>query len=105
MVPCRPRSEVQPLTARSGDDGLATRYIGVADPSEPNYVAMLGGSTFGISSDDPTSFLARRPTRQTCHPRFRWRQDLEGLLPGHCPNTPTGLRNLHACLAVAGRSM
>ena len=56
MVPCRPRSEVQPLTARSGDDGLATRYIGVADPSEPNYVAMLGGSTFGISSDDPYFF-------------------------------------------------
>lgn len=29
---------------------------GVADPSEPNYVAMLGGSTFGISSDEPYFF-------------------------------------------------
>jgi hypothetical protein len=32
--------------------GLATRYYGVAHPSEPNYVALLGGSTFGIRDDD-----------------------------------------------------
>src|SRR6266436_2627310 len=76
MVPCRPRSEVQPLTARSGDDGLATRYIGVADPSEPNYVAMLGGSTFGISSDDP----------------YFW--------PGHTVNQP----NLMSQLESAGKT-
>ena len=36
--------------------GLATQYTGVSDPSEPNYVAMLGGSDFGISSDDPYFF-------------------------------------------------
>jgi hypothetical protein len=36
--------------------GLATNYSGVGDPSEPNYVAMLGGDTFGINSDDPYWF-------------------------------------------------
>jgi Phosphoesterase family len=36
--------------------GLATQYTGVSDPSEPNYVAMLGGSDFGIASDDPYFF-------------------------------------------------
>lgn len=36
--------------------GLATNYRGVADPSEPNYVAMLGGDFFGINSDDPYWF-------------------------------------------------
>ena len=36
--------------------GLATNYQGVADPSEPNYIAMLGGDFFGISSDDPYWF-------------------------------------------------
>jgi hypothetical protein len=36
--------------------GLATNYTGVSDPSEPNYVAMLGGSDFGINSDDPYFF-------------------------------------------------
>ena len=31
------------LNALANDYGLATNYTGVADPSEPNYVAMLGG--------------------------------------------------------------
>jgi hypothetical protein len=44
------------INALAADYGLATSYSGVADPSEPNYVAMLGGSTFGISSDDPYFF-------------------------------------------------
>ncbi len=32
--------------------GLATSYFSVADPSEPNYVAMLGGNFFGIADDN-----------------------------------------------------
>ena len=32
--------------------GLSTDYFGVSHPSEPNYVALLGGSTFGVNSDD-----------------------------------------------------
>ena len=44
------------LNALANDYGLATNYSGVGDPSEPNYVAMLGGDTFGISSDDPYWF-------------------------------------------------
>jgi hypothetical protein len=44
------------LNALANDYGLATNYTGVADPSEPNYVAMLGGDFFGISSDDPYFF-------------------------------------------------
>lgn len=35
--------------ARRG--ALATRYFGVAHPSLPNYLAMLGGSTFGIEEN------------------------------------------------------
>jgi hypothetical protein len=44
------------INALAQDYGLATSYTGVGDPSEPNYVAMLGGSTFGINSDDPYFF-------------------------------------------------
>jgi hypothetical protein len=44
------------LNALAKDYGIATSYTGVSDPSEPNYVAMLGGSDFGISSDDPYFF-------------------------------------------------
>src|SRR5215469_3217309 len=38
------------LNALAQDYGVATNYTGVADPSEPNYVAMLGGDFFGINS-------------------------------------------------------
>jgi len=44
------------LNTLANDYGLATNYTGVADPSEPNYVAMLGGDSFGISTDDPYWF-------------------------------------------------
>jgi len=44
------------LNALAQNYGLATNYRGVADPSEPNYVAMLGGDFFGINSDDPYWF-------------------------------------------------
>ena len=44
------------LNALARDYALATNYTGVADPSEPNYVAMLGGDSFGITSDDPYFF-------------------------------------------------
>jgi phosphatidylinositol-3-phosphatase len=33
--------------------GLATDYFGVTHPSEPNYVAAIGGSFFGIQDDGP----------------------------------------------------
>src|SRR5436309_10631442 len=41
------------LTALANRFGLATNYFGVTHPSEPNYVALLGGNTFGVASDDP----------------------------------------------------
>ncbi|HEY6349333.1 MAG TPA: alkaline phosphatase family protein [Candidatus Angelobacter sp.] len=44
------------LNALANDYGLATNYSGVGDPSEPNYVAMLGGDTFGLTTDDPYWF-------------------------------------------------
>lgn len=44
------------INALANDYGLATAYTGVSDPSEPNYVAMLGGSDFGINNDDPYFF-------------------------------------------------
>jgi hypothetical protein len=44
------------LNALANDYGLAINYSGVGDPSEPNYVGMLGGDTFGLSNDDPYWF-------------------------------------------------
>jgi hypothetical protein len=41
------------LNALAQRFGLATEYFGVSHPSEPNYVGLLGGNTFGVASDDP----------------------------------------------------
>ena len=40
------------LNALAQTYGLATRYYSVGDPSAPNYVALLGGNTFGIADDN-----------------------------------------------------
>lgn len=37
--------------------GLATNYYGIAHPSLPNYLALTGGSTFGITSDCNDCFV------------------------------------------------
>ena len=40
------------LNALAAEYGIATNYHAVAHPSEPNYVALLGGSTFTVNSDN-----------------------------------------------------
>ncbi len=40
------------LNALAKGYGLATRFYGEVHPSEGNYIAMLGGDTFGIHDDD-----------------------------------------------------
>src|SRR5499427_5124288 len=40
------------LNALASKFGLATDYFGVTHPSEPNYVANIGGSFFGIQDDN-----------------------------------------------------
>jgi hypothetical protein len=41
------------LNALAAQYGVATNYFGITHPSEPNYVALLGGSFFGIQDDNP----------------------------------------------------
>jgi hypothetical protein len=43
------------LNALASRYGLATNYFAVAHPSEPNYVALLGGSPFNVASDGRTT--------------------------------------------------
>jgi len=40
------------INALANKFGLATSYFGVTHPSEPNYVANIGGSFFGIQDDN-----------------------------------------------------
>src|SRR5579862_2846626 len=39
------------LTRLSKEYGFASNYYGIRHPSEPNYVALVGGDTFGIADD------------------------------------------------------
>ncbi|MBV9546657.1 MAG: hypothetical protein JOY61_20000, partial [Chloroflexi bacterium] len=55
------------LNALANQFGLATNYFGVTHPSEPNYVALLGGNLFGINSDD-AYFVRRSPARRSGTP-------------------------------------
>jgi phospholipase C len=40
------------LNALAKQFGLATNYFGISHPSEPNYIAFLGGSTYGVTDDN-----------------------------------------------------
>jgi hypothetical protein len=51
----------------SHSQGLATHYSGVAHPSLPNYLAMLGGDEFGIRDDAPSCFASDLLPFQSCH--------------------------------------
>jgi hypothetical protein len=52
-------SSAAPYTNSLAASGaLGTRYFGVAHPSLPNYLALTGGSTYGISSDCTTCWVS-----------------------------------------------
>jgi acid phosphatase len=49
------RGEMPYLARLSDQYGYATHWRAITHPSEPNYLAIAGGSTFGIADDDPPS--------------------------------------------------
>ncbi len=46
------------LNSLAATNGLATHYSGVGHPSLPNYLSLTGASTFGITSDCTTCWIA-----------------------------------------------
>src|SRR5260370_2588351 len=95
------------INALAADYGLATSYTGVGDPREPNYVAMLGGSTFGINSDDPYFF----PGHTINQPNLMSQLDAAGLsrkgsfhdMPYPAsPNPATGPNGFPATTTIPG---
>ena len=64
--------------------GLATNYQAVSHPSLPNYLALTGGSTFGINSDCTScSVNAPNLADQLEAKGFTWKAYLEGM-PSPC---------------------
>jgi hypothetical protein len=63
--------------------GLATGMYAITHPSLPNYLALTGGSTFGIDSDCTDCRVgASSIVDQFEHARLSWRAYMEGLPSG-----------------------
>jgi len=68
--------------ARHG--ALATRYFGIAHPSLPNYLALLGGSTFGIDENcTACAAWGDNLAAQLSRAGISWRAYFQGL-PSRC---------------------
>jgi hypothetical protein len=88
------------LNALAARYGVATNYFGVAHPSEPNYVGLLGGDTFGVADDNPyyvNRVAAPSLISQLDAAGISWRAYLQGLphagyqgicYPANCNGVP-----------------
>jgi acid phosphatase len=63
--------------------GLATGYHAVSHPSEPNYLALLAGSTFGIRDDGLHNLAGRNLVDQLAAHGHTWHVYAQDL-PGRC---------------------
>ena len=88
------------LNALANQYGLATNYWAVTHPSEPNYVAMIGGSYFDISNDNSyTQNALKQPSlaSQLDTARLTWKSYQEALpSPGYTGETATTNGNIYA---------
>jgi hypothetical protein len=68
------------FTAMANRYAALTQYYGVSHPSLPNYLALVGGSTFGIHSDCTSCLVAGRNLADTLGAAHRtWKLYAEGL--------------------------
>ena len=79
------------LTRLAKTYGLATNFFAIRHPSEPNYVVLVGGDTFGIRDDD-AFYCAPGKTDPACPSASR---------PGYVDHTVPG-DNLTSQLGKAG---
>ena len=59
--------------------GLATHYDAVAHPSEPNYIAIVGGDTFGVHDDGAHSIDAPNLSTQLDAAHLTWKGYYQGI--------------------------
>jgi phospholipase C len=55
------------LRELAAGQALATNYHGVAHPSLPNYLALVGGDDFGVRDDRPSCFASDLSTGAACN--------------------------------------
>jgi phosphatidylinositol-3-phosphatase len=72
----------------AGQYAYAASYFGILHPSLPNYLALTGGGTFGISSDCTTCFVAGdNIANQLEHAGRTWKAYIESM-PEPCYSGP-----------------
>jgi hypothetical protein len=73
-------SEAPFLNRLAGRGALATRYYAISHPSLPNYLAIVGGSTFGITGDcTDCSVSGPSLAGQLSGAGISWRAYMEGM--------------------------
>ncbi len=68
--------------------GVAADYHAVAHPSEPNYLALTSGQTWGITDDSYHALPARDLGHQLTAAGVPWRAYMEGLTDAGCLDSP-----------------
>ena len=81
------------LNGLASQGAVATRYFAISHPSLPNYLAVVGGSTFGISTDCSPGPQCRAPDPslpdQLNSAGISWKAYLEDM-PGNCDQVASG---------------
>ncbi|KAI9280989.1 phosphoesterase family-domain-containing protein [Umbelopsis sp. AD052] len=68
--------------AKKHHGNLLTNYLATTHPSEPNYIAMIGGSTFGNDDDSDVSYNEKSIV-DILEPRgITWKEYAEDYIPG-----------------------
>jgi hypothetical protein len=79
-----PDAIAQPFLAEIASRGaLLTNYYAVTHPSHPNYIAMVSGSTHGVTASDPITLDVRHLGDLLEARGFTWKVYAEGY-PGGC---------------------
>lgn len=72
------------LKSLAAKGALLTNYRGVARPSQPNYIALTSGDTFGVSTDDNVSLDVRHLGNLLEDAGMSWRVYAQGLPETEC---------------------
>ena len=80
------------VNSLANQGALATQYYAVSHPSLPNYLALTGGSTFGVTSDcspSPSCAGTTSVAEEMAAAGISWKGYMENL-PGPCAQSTVG---------------
>jgi phosphatidylinositol-3-phosphatase len=85
------------INSLAAGGALATQYDAVSHPSLPNYLALTGGSTFGVTTDcapGPSCTGGRSVVEEMAAAGIGWRAYMEDM-PGPCAQADSGGYAVH----------